>query len=37
MPVVWAGRFKHVFGEAVESKIAKFPNFEHLEAQGQRK
>ena len=32
----WAGRLKDAFGEAVESEIAKFPNFEHLEA-GQAK
>jgi hypothetical protein len=28
----WAGRLKDAFGEGVESEIAKFPNFEHLEA-----
>jgi hypothetical protein len=33
----WSGRLKDAFGEAVESEITKYPNFEHLEAQGQRK
>ena len=31
----WAGRLKDAFGEAVEAEITKFPNFEHLEAEGQ--
>ena len=30
----WAGRFKDAFGDGVVSEIAKFPNFEHLEAKG---
>jgi hypothetical protein len=30
----WAGRLKDKFGD-VESEIAKFPNFEHLEAKGE--
>jgi len=30
----WAGRFKDWFGETVDSEIAKFPDFEHLEAKG---
>lgn len=30
----WAGRFKDAFGEGVVSEIARFPNFEHLEAKG---
>jgi hypothetical protein len=33
----WAGRFKDAFGEGVISEIAKFPNFEHLEAQAEKK
>jgi len=31
----WAGRLKDVMGPAVESEIAKYPDFEHLEAKGQ--
>ena len=31
----WAGRLKDAFGETVEAEITKFPNFEHLEADGQ--
>ena len=30
----WAGRFKDAFGDGVASEIAKYPNFEHLEAKG---
>jgi hypothetical protein len=30
----WAGRLKDSFGEGLVSEIAKFPNFEHLEAEG---
>ena len=30
----WVGRFKDAFGEGVVSEIAKYPNFEHLEAKG---
>ena len=30
----FAGRLKDAFGEGVEAEIAKFPNFEHLEAKG---
>lgn len=30
----WAGRFKDAFGDGVASEIAKYPNFEHLEAMG---
>lgn len=33
----WAGRFKDAFGDDVVSEIAKFPNFEHLEAKGNEK
>jgi hypothetical protein len=33
----WAGRFKDAFGDSVVSEIAKFPNFEHLEAKGNEK
>jgi len=29
----WAGRLKDSFGDGVVSEIAKFPNFEHLEAE----
>jgi hypothetical protein len=32
-----AGQFKDLFGDNVESAIAKFPNFEHLEARGRNK
>jgi hypothetical protein len=31
----WAGRLKDAFGDAIQSEITKFPNFEHLEAKGQ--
>lgn len=30
----FAGRLKDAFGEGVETEIAKFPNYEHLEANG---
>lgn len=30
----WAGRLKDAFGNKIESNIANFPNFEHLEAKG---
>ena len=30
----FAGRMKDAFGEGLESEIAKFPDFEHLEAKG---
>lgn len=30
----WAGRLKDAFGDGVVAEIAKFPNFEHLEAKG---
>lgn len=30
----FAGRLKDAFGESVEAEIAKFPDFEHLEAKG---
>ena len=30
----WAGRLKDSFGDGVVSEISKFPNFEHLEADG---
>lgn len=30
----WAGRLKDAFGDSIVSEIARFPNFEHLEAQG---
>lgn len=33
----WAGRLKDSFGDGVVSEIAKFPNFEHLEAQAEKK
>lgn len=33
----WAGRLKDAFGGDVVSEIAKFPNFEHLEAKGVEK
>jgi hypothetical protein len=32
----WAGRLKDAFSGNVESEIAKFPNFEHLEADAQK-
>lgn len=32
-----AGEFKDLLGDSVESAIAKFPNFEHLEARGRGK
>lgn len=34
MTAGWAGRFKDAFGEGIVSEIARFPNFEHLEAKG---
>ena len=33
----WAGRLKDALGGGVMSEIAKFPNFEHLEAQAEKK
>jgi len=33
----WAGRLKDSFGEGSVSEIAKFPNFEHLEAKAENK
>jgi hypothetical protein len=33
----WAGRLKDSFGDGLVSEIAKFPNFEHLEAQAEKK
>lgn len=33
----WAGRLKDSFGDGVASEIAKFPNFEHLEAKAEKK
>lgn len=33
----WAGRLKDSFGDGVISEIAKFPNFEHLEAEAEKK
>lgn len=30
----WAGRLKDAFGDGVIAEIARFPNFEHLEAKG---
>ena len=33
----WAGRFKDAFGDGVVSEIAKFPDFEHLEAKAEKK
>jgi hypothetical protein len=32
----WAGRLKDAFGDSVESEIAKYPNFEHLEAKSRK-
>jgi len=32
----WAGRLKDALGNDVVSEIAKFPNFEHLEAEGRK-
>ena len=32
----WAGRLKDEFGGAVDAEIAKYPNYEHLEAKGRR-
>ena len=32
----WAGRLKDSFGDGVVSEIAKFPNFERLEAEGRK-
>lgn len=32
----WAGRLKDSFGDGVVSEIAKFPNFEHLEAKAEK-
>lgn len=34
MIAAWAGQFKDLVGEGVEAEITKFPNFEHLEAEG---
>lgn len=33
----WAGRFKDMLGERAVSEIAKYPNFEHLEAKAEKK
>lgn len=33
----WAGRFKDMLGEGAVSEIAKYPNFEHLEAEAEKK
>lgn len=33
----WSGRLKDSFGDCLVSEIAKFPNFEHLEAKSTRK
>lgn len=33
----WAGRLMDSFGDGVIAEIAKFPNFEHLEAQAEKK
>lgn len=33
----WAGRLKDALGEGFVSEITKFPNFEHLEADGRKK
>ena len=33
----WVGRFKDAFGDGFVSEIAKYPNFEHLEAKGRSK
>ena len=33
----WAGRLKDSFGDGVIAEIAKFPNFEHLEAEAEKK
>ena len=33
----WAGRLKDSFGDGVASEIAKYPNFEHLEAKAEKK
>jgi hypothetical protein len=30
----WSGRLKDAFGDGIVSEIAKFPNYEHLEAKG---
>lgn len=32
----WAGRLKDAFGDGVVSEITRFPNFEHLEAEGSK-
>lgn len=32
----WAGQLKDAFGDAIVSEIARFPNFEHLEAQAEK-
>lgn len=33
----WAGRFKDMLGSGAVSEIAKYPNFEHLEAKAEKK
>lgn len=33
----WAGRLKDALGDDVTAEIAKFPNFEHLEAKGRQR
>jgi hypothetical protein len=33
----WAGRLKDSFGDGLQSGIAKFPNFEHLEAKAENR
>lgn len=33
----WSGRLKDSFGDGLQSEIAKFPDFEHLEAQAEKK
>jgi hypothetical protein len=33
----WAGRFKDMLGDGAVSEIAKYPNFEHLEADADKK
>ena len=33
----WSGRLKDVLGDAVQSEISEFPDFEHLEAAGRKR
>ncbi len=33
----WAGRLKDSFGDGLVSEIAKYPNFEHLEAKAEKR